>query len=290
MPRFTLVLTICGMMVSQLAVRSAWGIVRRDDRDDSLYQSLANSTCPFGGGFYDGNSGTYGSAVLISPNWILTAKHAIGGSASSFISNAGWTGISAMYGNSNYDIAVCKLSTPITTITPVNLYNADTYGSEVGNECYISGQGMTGTGSTGYNGSSWWVRRAAQSYVMCNSSDWGWGDGLLTKFRNPSTNSLTANLEGSGVEGDSGGGLYLSVNGELAVAGIQSYSWYYGTMGAYDTGAGYVRTGTSDMNNWILTYATDARVIPEPSTFVLLIGAVIFLGSMLLHRKNRKTE
>jgi hypothetical protein len=289
--RKALILTLLLGIVQTGLEKPAFGICRRADRDDSLYQNLVVTTCPFSGTFYNSTSGVYGSAVLISPNWILTAKHAIGSGSMNFIPHNGsgspWYGVSESHTNSSYDIAVCKLATPVTSIEPVDLYSVDTYGSEIGRECYISGSGMPGTGATGMT-SGYWVRRAAQTYVMANATSRGWGDGLLTNFRDPATNSKAANLEGMGVSGDSGGGLYLTVGGELAVAGIQSYSYYnHATMGYYGDGAGYMRTGTAGMLNWIQTYATDAQIVgvPEPSGFIMiLIGLLVLCGSQRLRR------
>ena len=283
-----LMLFICGLTCLS-SNNPIWGICIRADKDDSAYQALANTTCPFGGIFYDYGTGTYGSGVLISPNWILTARHAIGGSRSCFMAmNNSDDYFSQTVTNSNYDIALCKLVTPITNITPVKLYSVAKYGDEVGKECYISGDGLTGTGLTGMIG-GFWVRRAAQSYVMCNATSWGWGDSLLTQFRSPGNGA--APLEGDGVEGDSGGGLYLSVSGTLALAGIQSYAWWNGSqMGYYGDGAGYIRTGTADTLSWIRSYVIDATIvdIPEPSSITLLVTCVLCIcGNRLRRHRNR---
>lgn len=278
-------LLVCGFLFSMSGVAGA--ICIRADREDSLYQNLANTTCPFGGIFYDYGTYTYGSGVLISPNWILTARHAIGGSNSCFMAmNNGDDYFSQTVVNSSYDIALCKLATPITNITPVKLYSVPTYGSEVGQQCYITGAGNTGTGLTGMTG-GFWIRRAAQSYVLCNATDWGWADALLSNFRSPDNGA--ANLEGVGVSGDSGGGLYLTVNGQLALAGIQSYSYYNSTpMGHYGDGAGYMRTGTADMLTWIQSYATDACVVPEPSSMFLVLTCLLGMSGYGIRRALKK--
>lgn len=246
--RFALVLAMTGAMVSHCALRPAWGICIRDDTDPSLYMSLANTSFAFSGIV---TNASYGSGVLISPNWILTAGHTNAGVGTTFSSNGGGArSIVEAHTYPGLDITVARLSSPITNITPVELYNADAFGSESGQECYISGAGMTGTGITGQNYGPDYVNRAAQSCINSALST-----QLVTYFRRPSAGA--ALLEGSGASGDSGGGVYMTVNGEHALAGIQS--WSYVPIGTYGTGSGYVRT--AEINDWIRSYATDASVI-----------------------------
>jgi len=287
--RRAILLFLACAAISSVTGQSAKGITRRDDRDDSYYQALANTTFSCGGIAY--TNGGYGSGVLISPNWVLSAGHAISKSTSFITSKGAWVGISEVQTYSGLDLALGRLSYSVTDITPVKIYDVDKYGSEIGQECYISGAGCNGTGSVG-QGSIDWVRRAAQTYVMCNATSWGWADALLTQFRRPTGGA--ANLEGGSCSGDSGGGLYLSAAGQWALAGIQSYSYYANndngtsTIGCYGAGSAYIRTDTSDVRKWILTYAKDAQIVPEPSSLVILVGAMLSLGGMLLHRRYAK--
>ena len=300
MRRAIYLLLVCAFICSATE-KNAYGITRRDDRDDSSYQALANSTFACGGLVYfytDPINGyvSVGSGVLISPNWILSAKHALSTTKdvnNYFQSNAGQITIAydSVIQNASCDIALGHLSSPITSIAPTKIYNVDKYGSEIGKECYISGAGSNGTGAAGQGGIDW-VRRAAQTYVMCNATSWGWDDALLTQFRRPGSGA--ADLEGGSCSGDSGGGLYLSAAGQWALAGIQSYSYYANndsgasTIGCYGAGSGYIRTDTSEMRNWILTYAKDAQIVPEPSSLAILVGALFSLGGMLLRRRYAK--
>jgi len=113
---------------------------------------------------------------------------------------------------------------------------------------------------------------------------WGWGsEKLLTWFRTPGNGA--ADLEGGSTQGDSGGWLLLDVSGEYAVAGVLSQMWYGGSggdvIGKYNTGGVFVRS--APLNDWLLQYATDAVVVPEPAAMALLSIAL----PLLMRRRRR---
>jgi hypothetical protein len=241
------------------AIQSGLAITIRHDKPDSSYTNLANSTHPQGG--LISGSGWIGSATLISPNWILTAGHVLSGNIS-FSTVAGTRSIVEQHQHSSWgDIGVGKLSSPLTGIDPVPLYDLD-FGVEDGQEAIVLGAGNTGTGNSGQQGGTGGTRRAAETYVHANANSWGWGNNqLLTWFRKPSGGAQP--LEGGGAQGDSGGAVLLNVEGTYAIAGVMSQAWSGGSggdvIGKYDTGGVYVRS--APINDWILQYATDAEVV-----------------------------
>jgi hypothetical protein len=272
--KYAIRLIVCASMVG-VVVSNVSGITTRHDRSDSQYTSLATSVFPQAG--YITGPGWIGSGTLISPTWVLTAGHVADPSATTFGSPAGSSSIINKYVWGGGDLGLVQLATPITSQDPIRLYDVLAFGDEVGQQAMLAGVGNTGTGLTGQQGGTAGTYRAAETDVYANADAWGWGSHqLLTYFRSPTGGA--DNLEGGSTQGDSGGGIFLNVGGEWAIAGVLSLAWYTGgseNIGKYDSGGVFVRSGTDPVLDWILSYATDAQVVPEPAALsALALGAV----------------
>ena len=144
-----------------IPLASAQGGLIDDNTPDADYQTLAAQPQfdPVGvvkrfGTIVDS------SGILISPDWVLTAAHTIpsgnpdpsdtwtfGGEVrhiAQALRNPSSNGQIA----DGFDIALHKLDSPITTITPAQLYTG-TAASLVGQTLTYVGYGRSGTGSTG---------------------------------------------------------------------------------------------------------------------------------------------
>lgn len=266
-----------------LTVSTSSAITRRTDVADSEYKDYAISDFGFSGKFI---GPWLGSGTLISPNWTLTAKHVVNSNESFTFYTADGTSrrVVETIMHPTLDLALARLDSDILNVTPAKLYSLD-HGADYARECFIAGAGMTGTGITGQQNGTQGDCRAAQQYALYHGDRWGgmWTkDMILTKFRNPSSGGQP--MEGGCAQGDSGGGMFLEENGEYCLAGTMSLVWQNsGTYGAYDTSGGaYINT--APYNDWILSYATNAVMIPEPASILLLLSSFTML---LLRRKTK---
>ena len=213
-------------------------IVIRDDVPDSKYRVPASelpSLVDLPG---------EGHGVLIAPQWVLTAGHAVTWQMSvdevtlggiprkvervvlhpgfkklprDLINEALKTGdatrVIAFLASSD-DVALVKLAQPVTDIIPVPLYRGS---DELGKTVKIVGKGATGNGVTGQipNGSHRTELRRAFNTVSGVEDHW-----LCYTFRKPPS---ALPLEGITGDGDSGGPALLQVNGTWQVAGLASW-------------------------------------------------------------------
>jgi hypothetical protein len=244
------------------AVRA--GVIR-DDVNDSLYTSLAAQSVYDSVGFLRWNEGANGyiaSGTLISPEWVLTAGHVVGGTDNygsgvsgmffglgSILSETGiaateWTpyaGWSSSNGDvwAGVDLGLVRLSQPITTVTPALLDFRTPLLGLLGTNV---GYGRSGIGSGGMSTPAG-TKRAGQNMIDARGgmvTRMGSGtlldlDGisptvLFQDFDNPA-NSV-ASLMGSVTpvaqeyliaSGDSGGGLFIDVGGVTKLAGVNSF-------------------------------------------------------------------
>jgi secreted trypsin-like serine protease len=271
----------------------AQGVVRRDDVPESSYTQLGQSSQFACVGMIKINYGSgyqqFASATLIASNVILCAGHVfdqnalagatgmefiIGGQTIPIqIKNAGVVHISPGYVNNTNagvlinDISVVKLSQN-STVTPAAIYVGK---SEKGKTGTLVGFGESGTGLTGDENNS--SRLAGQNALDVVSKS-----VIMTDFDSPHTkkyntygSATPTALEAQLGPGDSGGSLWIKVNGHWAVAGVNSFGEegkgkltfdaqgnpiedYYGWLSGY--------TRVSNFVTFIKKYAT-VRVVSD---------------------------
>jgi hypothetical protein len=294
-----------------IASSSLAGTVR-DDRSDSLYLNLG-SLYPSVGQILgaDPTSSFAASAVLVSPNWALTAAHVtsgatslsynIGGNSyagSGWVTNPNWTGSLS----NGYDLGLIHFDSAISNVAPALRYTGS---SERGQTATYVGYGTTGTGLTGWKNVSSFSqlqKRGEQNVIdyLPNSrlleSDF---DNPVKKYQkrdNSMGSSTPLDLEGLIAPGDSGGGVFINVGGVDYLAGINSFlaAWDGRVNADYGDISGAIRV--SAFNSWIdsvingpaptnlaISLVADANAVelttgsavPEPATSVLFLVAAL---------------
>lgn len=218
---------------------SAGAVVIRDDVDDAKYR-VADSELPA-----LADLPVEGHGILIDPRWVLTAAHAVtwqpGGVREVTINHVsrhverlvlypGYqklpqplidealktgdaTQIIAFLSASN-DVALLKLSEPVTDVAPVDLYRGN---DELGKIVKIVGKGATGVGSRGQDaeGAHRTVLRRAFNKITSAQGAW-----ISYVFDKPPS---ALPLEGILGDGDSGGPVLVQVKGQWRVAGLASW-------------------------------------------------------------------
>ena len=172
------------------------GVIRGDVLD-SFYTGLAAQSVYDSVGFLTWNEGTSGyiaSGTLISPEWVLTAGHVVGGTddygagvsgmifglgsvysgtgiaAVDWIPYSGWSSSGGNLWN-GVDLGLVRLSQPITSVTPALL---DFTTSLLGLLGTNVGYGRSGTGTLGMSSDAG-VKRAGQNMIDARG-------GMVTKM------------------------------------------------------------------------------------------------------------
>ncbi|MGD0744343.1 MAG: trypsin-like serine protease [Verrucomicrobiota bacterium] len=288
--RFIAPLCILASTIFQPA--SIWGVTIRDDQPDTNYLALAASPEYAPVGTFVNSWGYTGSGTLIAPDWVLLAAHElIAASSGTFTINSvpyastqlilypDWSNGSPFAG---YDIGLVHLSTPVPGVTPATLYTGSSDFGQVGT---FVGFGFTGTGLTG------WRTLDNQKRAFQNDIDGDFGNPsilLASDFDNPYTTADSAYgdasplaLEGCVAPGDSGGGVFITIDSQTYLAGVIAFVANTDGNGNSDYGdiSGFGRV--SAFAPWI------TGTIPEPPASTLLAGAGLV---MLLGRQWRRVK
>lgn len=143
----------------------------------------------------------------------------------------------------NYDIAIVRLEGAVQGVEPLPLYRG---ADEMGAEVTLVGRGTTGTGLEGENGgSNDGVLRRATNIVTSV-------EALLFEvvFDAPADADVTG-LEGVGASGDSGGPVFLDVDGVPHVAGLNAFGDAPNGVGIGQYGGMDYQTRVSAFVGWV---------------------------------------
>lgn len=236
-------------------------------------------------------SGLSGSGVLISDRWVLTAGHIakfkpsgtfnVGGIDYTIQSTI--THPSYVFGSDPFDIGLIYLSRSVSALNPATMIRFGDPNSILGREATWVGTGLTGTGLTGAQ--SPLEFRAFTNVVDVMGPSYGLAaTSFVADFDRPdgSTNSgslsspTATRLEGNVASGDSGGGVFVTVDGNRYLVGINSYTGRFGPGAASSYGSISGATHLELFHSWIFDQ-TGITTVPEPAS-LWIFGIGILLG------------
>jgi secreted trypsin-like serine protease len=251
-------------------------------RDEaSFYPSVAKVTGSIFGG----------SGVVIADRWVLTAGHIalgktggtvqVGGNTYTVQSSIVHPGYS--YPANPYDIGLLYLSSAVTGVSPAKMLKLESPTSILGREATWVGHGSGGTGLTGAAGPLEF--RAFTNIIDVFGPAYGLTEtAFISDFDHPDGSTTTSGstptatrLEGNVAGGDSGGGVFVTVEGVRYLVGINSFTG--GFVAGSNSKYGSI-SGASDLqqfHSWIEGH-TGVSAIPEPGALCLVVIAFGLAG------------
>jgi len=250
-----------------------------DNANDADHLALANlPQYDAVGVSFRGGTNLDSSAVLIAPGWALTAAHteiarvpvpaipntfSVGGETRTIVDAFRHPSFTTI--ENGFDVALLKLDTPITTVTPAPLYTG-TAASLLSQTLTYVGYGKTGTGSTGDTGAAG-TKRAGNNIgeqlgftLNPGPSQSIWSNQLIFAdfdkqggpFGNPLGGTNPINLEYLIALGDSGGGLFIEQAGQHFLAGVHSILFNFDPFNTIGYGDVMGSTTIEQSLTWIL--------------------------------------
>jgi hypothetical protein len=292
----------CNFLALLLCLVAVWaipgatsvsGITIRDDQLDQLYRDLGASPEYSSVGTF--SSGLTGCGTLIATDWVLTAAHLFISSSGTFTINGSTYAADQLikypqyqsgHELDGYDIGLAHLTTPVTGVTPATPYTASLQPVPV---VTFIGFGLTGTGLNGARSADF-KKRGCENVA---DGDFGNPAVLLgTDFDNPHStadnwfgDATPLPLEGCVANGDSGGGVFVTVNSQTYLAGVTSFVASTPTDGNANSDYGDL-TGFGLVSAYVPWINTK---IPEPSSATLFGCAALGLLCWRRYRHTRGT-
>lgn len=253
-------------------------------------------------------AGSKFTGTLIAPGYVLTAAHVAAGvdpssisfqinagtsysiSASQIFVNPGYTGTTngnvAGDPTSHADLAIIKLSSPVSDVPFYSLFGGNLQGKDL---TFVSYAGSATSKTTGEN-------RADVLFADYS----GTKQTYLFDYDGPdlSTNRIGANIAANGtlgsdreaslVSGDSGSSAFVKVGGQWQLAGINTFEAMFSAgpaiSGQYGTGGGGIVL--SAYSSWINSVV--ATPVPEPETWLMFLVGLGLVGGLRGRRPAKK--